>query len=114
MVNNPCGIGVHEARLLYGPEALMQATVVSVGTGQPLATPQRGTPSAGTSWRDKFNKVHTSPLCRVYVIPSNRLASYRVIYFMTRCLPDVISAIVGIAWNIHKHLFVDVLWHLGH
>ncbi|KAL0811146.1 hypothetical protein ABMA28_010403 [Loxostege sticticalis] len=61
MVNNPTGVGLHEAKLLFGPDALRHATVVSIGTGRPLHKPVdykllAGTPQ-GTSWRDKFNKI---------------------------------------------------------
>lgn len=76
MVNNPTGVGVHEAKLLFGVEEVRRGTVVSVGTGKALHRhphphphprmqhmqhnqPSGATPAdtAGTSWRDKFNKI---------------------------------------------------------
>lgn len=59
MANNPCGLGLHEARLLFGAAALARGTVLSLGTGQPLAAPRAPAPADGTSWRDKFYKVGT-------------------------------------------------------
>lgn len=68
MVNNPTGVGVHEARLLFGARAVQRGTVVSVGTGRALAAhtdyrlmahalqPGHNAPQA-TSWKDKFNKI---------------------------------------------------------
>ncbi|XP_053620383.1 calcium-independent phospholipase A2-gamma-like [Plodia interpunctella] len=60
--NNPAGVGLHEARLLFGADSIAQATVVSVGTGKPLQNQKDYTmlaPSeaASTSWREKFNKI---------------------------------------------------------
>ncbi|XP_063834103.1 calcium-independent phospholipase A2-gamma-like [Ostrinia nubilalis] len=60
MVNNPTGVGLHEAKLLFGPDALRRATVVSIGTGRPLHKPvdyQLLAAPQATSWRDKFNKI---------------------------------------------------------
>lgn len=66
MVNNPCGVGLHEARLLFGAREVQRGTVVSVGTGRALAAHtdyrhmsralQPAEPQA-TSWKDKFNKI---------------------------------------------------------
>ncbi|CAG9792597.1 unnamed protein product [Diatraea saccharalis] len=65
VVNNPAGVGLHEARLLYGAGAMARATLVSVGTGRPLPPraaapdPDPDAPDApeATSWRDKFDKI---------------------------------------------------------
>lgn len=62
MVNNPTGVALHEARLLFGAAAMERATVVSVGTGRALLQPPSAGQSVGnepeaTSWRDKFNKI---------------------------------------------------------
>ncbi|XP_063371951.1 calcium-independent phospholipase A2-gamma-like [Cydia amplana] len=65
MVNNPTGVGLHEAKLLFGAKALQNGTVISVGTGKALHKHldyqslsnglQKEAP--GTSWKDKFNKI---------------------------------------------------------
>ncbi|XP_048004491.1 calcium-independent phospholipase A2-gamma-like [Leguminivora glycinivorella] len=65
MVNNPTGVGLHEAKLLFGAKALQNGTVISVGTGKALHNHldyqslskglQKEAP--GTSWKDKFNKI---------------------------------------------------------
>ncbi|KAG6443427.1 hypothetical protein O3G_MSEX002842 [Manduca sexta] len=65
MVNNPTGVGLHEAKLLFGAESLRKATVISVGTGKALTkhvdysalSNGVGGDAAGTSWKDKFNKI---------------------------------------------------------
>ncbi|XP_004933596.1 calcium-independent phospholipase A2-gamma [Bombyx mori] len=65
MVNNPTGVGIHEARLLYGADALRKGTIISVGTGKALNKHaenrglSKGAPKdpAGTSWKEKFNKI---------------------------------------------------------
>ncbi|XP_052755448.1 calcium-independent phospholipase A2-gamma-like [Galleria mellonella] len=56
MANNPAAVGVHEARLLYGPAAARRATLVSVGTGRPPRV-ARARALANTSWRDKFDTI---------------------------------------------------------
>ncbi|CAB3226392.1 unnamed protein product [Arctia plantaginis] len=64
MVNNPAGVGLHEARLLFGADAVARGALVSVGTGRALAPHQDygrlardASHAPGTSWRDKFNKI---------------------------------------------------------
>ncbi|KAJ2944968.1 hypothetical protein O0L34_g1865 [Tuta absoluta] len=67
MVNNPTGVGIHEAKLLFGPDSIKHGTVISVGTGQALnkhmdyqliSKSLKETNNApGTSWKDKFNKI---------------------------------------------------------
>lgn len=62
MVNNPTGVGLHEARLLYGEQAVRRGVVLSVGTGRALTSHTdyrrlaRDAPQP-TSWKDKFNKI---------------------------------------------------------
>ncbi|XP_023935076.1 calcium-independent phospholipase A2-gamma [Bicyclus anynana] len=64
MVNNPTGVGLHEAKLLYG-DAVKNGTVISVGTGRALnkhldyqlMSKGLAKESPGTSWKDKFNKI---------------------------------------------------------
>lgn len=65
MVNNPTGVGLHEAKLLFGADAIKNATVISVGTGKALnkhldyqlLSKGMGKESSGTSWKDKLNKI---------------------------------------------------------
>ncbi|KAI8423802.1 hypothetical protein MSG28_012813 [Choristoneura fumiferana] len=65
MVNNPTGVGLHEAKLLFGANALKNGTVISVGTGKSLNkhldyqlfTKGLQKEAPGTSWKDKFNKI---------------------------------------------------------
>ncbi|VVC86917.1 unnamed protein product [Leptidea sinapis] len=65
MVNNPTAVGLHEAKLLFGADALKNSTVISVGTGQALNKhldyqlmgKGLAKDSSGTSWKDKFNKI---------------------------------------------------------
>lgn len=63
MVNNPTGVGVHEAKLLFGAGEVSRGTVVSVGTGRALSHHRDyrllGATDAPTptSWKDKFNKI---------------------------------------------------------
>lgn len=65
MVNNPTGVGLHEAKLLFGPDAVKNGTIVSVGTGQALnkhldyqlLSKGLAKDTSGTSWKDKFNKI---------------------------------------------------------
>ncbi|RVE42891.1 hypothetical protein evm_012471 [Chilo suppressalis] len=68
VVNNPTGVGLHEARLIFGADAMTRATVVSVGTGKVLPQHQHqhqhqhqySKPASEpqyTSWKDKFNKI---------------------------------------------------------
>ncbi|KAL4702443.1 hypothetical protein ACJJTC_017649 [Scirpophaga incertulas] len=58
MVNNPAGVALHEAKLIFGSEA-DNATLISIGTGRPPAAPADDQPSdlKPTSWRDKFNRI---------------------------------------------------------
>ncbi|CAH2058302.1 unnamed protein product, partial [Iphiclides podalirius] len=65
MVNNPTGVGLHEAKLLFGANALKKGTVISVGTGRALnkhldyqlMSKGLNKEASGTSWKDKFNKI---------------------------------------------------------
>lgn len=65
MVNNPTGVGLHEAKLLFGADTIKNGTVISVGTGKALnkhldyqlLSKGLGKESSGTSWKDKFNKI---------------------------------------------------------
>ncbi|XP_041972388.1 uncharacterized protein LOC121728304 [Aricia agestis] len=64
MVNNPTGVGIHEAKLLFGADSLQNGTIISVGTGKALnkhldyQLMSKGVKEAsGTSWKDKFNKI---------------------------------------------------------
>ncbi|CAG9135674.1 unnamed protein product [Plutella xylostella] len=66
MVNNPTAVGLHEAKLLFGADALRHGCVISLGTGkalnkhldyQLLSKGMMTKESAGTSWKDKFNKI---------------------------------------------------------
>lgn len=65
MVNNPTGVGLHEAKLLFGADSLRKGTVISVGTGKPLnkhsdynlLSKGLAKDTTGTSWKDKFNKI---------------------------------------------------------
>lgn len=66
MVNNPTGVGLHEAKLLYGADALKNACVISLGTGRPLnkhldyellSRSINGKEAPGTTWKDKFSKI---------------------------------------------------------
>ncbi|CAH0714857.1 unnamed protein product, partial [Brenthis ino] len=65
MVNNPTGVGLHEAKLLFGPDTVKNGTVISVGTGRALnkhldyQLMSKGLTkdTSGTSWKDKFNKI---------------------------------------------------------
>ncbi|OWR51985.1 calcium-independent phospholipase A2-gamma like protein, partial [Danaus plexippus plexippus] len=65
MVNNPTGVGLHEAKLLFGADTIKNGTVISVGTGQALnkhldyqlLSKGLGKETSGTSWKDKFNKI---------------------------------------------------------
>ncbi|CAG4994955.1 unnamed protein product [Parnassius apollo] len=66
MVNNPTGVGLHEAKLLFGANALKKGTIISVGTGRALnkhldyqlmSKDLKGKETSGTSWKDKFNKI---------------------------------------------------------
>ncbi|KAI5644699.1 patatin-like phospholipase domain-containing protein [Phthorimaea operculella] len=67
MVNNPTGVGIHEAKLLFGPNSIKNGTVISVGTGQALnkhmdyqlisKSLKENNNAPGTSWKDKFNKI---------------------------------------------------------
>lgn len=65
MVNNPTAVGLHEAKLLFGANALKNGTVISVGTGQALnkhldyqlLSKGLAKDSSGTSWKNKFNKI---------------------------------------------------------
>ncbi|GBP56386.1 Calcium-independent phospholipase A2-gamma [Eumeta japonica] len=63
IVNNPTGVGIHEAKLLFGPDTLKSACVISLGTGKILGKHlepymnAKEKEAAGTSWKDKFNKI---------------------------------------------------------
>ncbi|XP_049881276.1 calcium-independent phospholipase A2-gamma-like [Pectinophora gossypiella] len=65
MVNNPTGVGLHEAKLLFGADTLKNGTIISVGTGQALnkhldyqlLSKGLSKDTSGTSWKDKFNKI---------------------------------------------------------
>ncbi|XP_050356706.1 calcium-independent phospholipase A2-gamma-like [Nymphalis io] len=65
MVNNPTGVGLHEAKLLFGPNNMKNSTVISVGTGRALnkhldyelMSKGLAKETSGTSWKDKFNKI---------------------------------------------------------
>ncbi|XP_045762444.1 calcium-independent phospholipase A2-gamma-like [Maniola jurtina] len=65
MVNNPTGVGLHEAKLLFGADTIKNGTVISVGTGRALnkhldyqlMSKGLAKESPGTSWKDKFNKI---------------------------------------------------------
>lgn len=65
VVNNPAGVGLHEARLVWGAREVARGALVSLGTGRALAArrdparhdPARDPHAPGTSWRDKFNKI---------------------------------------------------------
>ncbi|CAH2098136.1 unnamed protein product [Euphydryas editha] len=65
MVNNPTGVGLHEAKLLFGADAIKNGTVISVGTGRALNkhldyelySKGLAKETSGTSWKDKFNKI---------------------------------------------------------
>ena len=58
LTNNPCGVAIHEARLLWGKATPIQ-TIISLGTGlyrsEPLAAASGGTSS--TSLKEKIIKV---------------------------------------------------------
>ncbi|KAM3958702.1 calcium-independent phospholipase A2-gamma [Aphomia sociella] len=55
MANNPAAVALHEARLVFGADAMRRATLVSVGTGRPPRAPPRR--HDATSWRDKFDTI---------------------------------------------------------
>lgn len=65
MVNNPTGVGLHEAKLLFGPDTIKNGTIISVGTGRALnkhldyelLSKGLAKETSGTSWKDKFNKI---------------------------------------------------------
>ncbi|XP_047510185.1 calcium-independent phospholipase A2-gamma-like [Pieris napi] len=65
MVNNPTAVGLHEAKLLFGANAMKNGTVISVGTGQALnkhldyqlLSKGLAKDTSGTSWKNKFNKI---------------------------------------------------------
>ncbi|XP_072946571.1 calcium-independent phospholipase A2-gamma-like [Epargyreus clarus] len=65
MVNNPTGVGLHEAKLLFGEKSLKNGTIISVGTGKALTkhldyeslSKGMSKDTTGTSWKDKFNKI---------------------------------------------------------
>ena len=58
LTNNPCGIAIHEARLLWGAEVPIQ-TIVSLGTGLPYkdSMAPTGDKISSTSLREKIIKV---------------------------------------------------------
>ncbi|XP_063978193.1 calcium-independent phospholipase A2-gamma-like isoform X2 [Diachasmimorpha longicaudata] len=61
MVNNPCAVAIHEAKLLW-PNTPIQC-VVSFGTGRTPPYINDGDESKGTnasSWKDKFDKILAS------------------------------------------------------
>ncbi|XP_013165315.1 PREDICTED: calcium-independent phospholipase A2-gamma-like [Papilio xuthus] len=65
MVNNPTGVGLHEAKLLFGANSVKKGTVISVGTGRALnkhsdyqlMSKGLNKEASSTSWKDKFNKI---------------------------------------------------------
>ncbi len=55
LTNNPCGVAIHEARVLWGSNVPIQ-TVVSLGTGLPRGG-EEGMACSSTSLKEKVFKV---------------------------------------------------------